>query len=240
MGMNTLLLASLMSFQSGSATPDHLLAAVRKGDLATVRTLLDADPTLVNTRDCEGVPAVRLALYYRHPGLADIFLERGAVLDLHDAAACGQLPRLRELLKTADVNSYSADGATALGLAAFLGHREAVELLLAHGAALNQTATNPAFPFAPLHSAMSAGHQDIFELLLAHGADVNVREGGGLTTLHEAAGLGSMLYVRLLLARGANPAAKTDDGKLPEDFARSRQHTEVAELLARARAVPRL
>lgn len=52
-----------------------------------------------------------------------------------------------------------------------------------------------------------------------------------MTALHEAAGLGNLEYVQLLLNRGADPAAKTDDGKLPEDFAIARNHHDVAEIL---------
>jgi ankyrin repeat protein len=122
-----------------------------------------------------------------------------------------------------------------LGLASFFGHREAVVFLLNHGTNIDMTATNPAFPFAPLHSAISAGHKDIVLLLLDRGANVNVREGGGLTVLHEAAGLGSAEYVKLLLERGANPGSKTDEGKLPEDLARERNFTGIAELLKNAR-----
>ena len=216
----------------------QFLDAVRKGDLAAVRSALQGDPALVNARGDDGVPAVRLAFYYRQPEMAKLLLERGPTLDVHDAAAAGQTARLRELLAAhpEQVNQLSADGATALGLAAFFSNVETVELLLNNGAHINQTATNPAFPFAALHSAMSAGHRDIVDLLLARGADVNVREGGGLTVLHEAAGLGNLDYIKLLLAKGANPRAKTDDGKLPKDFARERKFPEAADLLARAAA----
>jgi ankyrin repeat protein len=134
------------------------------------------------------------------------------------------------------VNSLSADGATALGLPAFFGHRDAVQFLLDRGARIDRTAKNPAFPFAALHSAMSAGHKSIVDLLLARGANVNVREGSGMTVLHEAAGQGNVEYVRLLLSGGANPAAKTDDGKLPEDFARARKFASVVEILELASA----
>jgi ankyrin repeat protein len=72
--------------------------------------------------------------------------------------------------------------------------------MLEHRAQINLLANNPVFPFAPLHSAMSAGHNDIVLLLLARGADVNVR-------------------VSLLLERGADAGARTDDGKLAEDLA---------------------
>jgi uncharacterized protein len=215
-----------------------LLAAIRKADGEAVRALLESDPSLVNARDGGGVAAVRVAMYHGQSQIARIFIEHDADLDVYDAAATGELRQLRELVigDPAQVNSYSTDGATPLGLAAFFGHLTAVELLLDCGARINMLATNPAFPFAPLHSAMSAGHREIVDLLLARGADVRVREGGGMTALHEAAGLGSLEYVQLLLKRGADAGAKTDDGKLPEDFARSRSHFAVAEVLSQARA----
>ncbi len=213
------------------------LDAVRKGDLAAVRALVEADPALLSARDGAAVGAARLALYYRQPEIARYLIQHGAALDFYDAAATGQTGRLRELLAAHPslVNSYSGDHATPLGLAAFFGHLDAVVFLLDHGAEINATATNPTFPFAPLHSAMSGGHKEIFLLLLQRGADVNVREGGGMTVLHEAAAIGDSGYVNLLLERGANPAAKTDEGKLPEHFARQRGFTAVADLLAKAR-----
>jgi ankyrin repeat protein len=213
-----------------------LLDSIRKGDATTVRALVESDPAIVNTREGD-LAAVRLAMYYRQPEIARYLIDQGATLDFYDAAAAGHLGRLRELLASdrSLVNSYSSDGATPLGLAAFFGHEDAVELLLEDGAQINTLAKNPAFPFAPLHSAMSAGHKDIVLLLLARGADVNVREGGGITVLHEAAGLGIIEYVNLLLAHGADPGARTDDGKLPEDFARDRKFPKVTDLLERAR-----
>jgi len=222
----------------GSARKAQLLTAVRKGDRAAVEAILASDATLANATGDDGVPAVRLALYYRQPAIGQVLVERGATLDFWSAAAMGRTTRLRELLRddAALVNRLSPDGATPLGLAAFFGNRESVEFLLNAGADMDRANTNPAFPFVPLHSAMSAGHAEVVDLLLARGANVNAREGGGLTVLHEAAGLGNMDYVRKLLAHGANPSAKTDEGKLPEDFAAAPQLSDVREALQKARA----
>jgi ankyrin repeat protein len=226
---------ALAAFSSDKAEP--LFQAIRAGNRDAVQSMVTADPSLINARGSDGVPAVRLAVYYGHPDISRMLLERGAVSDLYDAAACGLTDRLRDLLdkEPASVNTLSSDGATPLGLAAFFGHREAVELLLDRGAPINKLSTNPAFPFAPLHSAMSGGHKDIVDVLLARGADVNVREGGGMTILHEAAAIGNLDYVKLLLARGANADGKTDEGKLPEDYAQARKHADVVELLKKAR-----
>ncbi len=239
---NSLLLACLGALAATAAQDDPaaqqrlFLNAVRKGDAPTVQSLLAANRSLVDAV-ADGVPAVRLALYYRRPEIARLLVDRGADLDFFSAAAMGDSDRLRHLLRLEPglLNRLSADGATPLGLAAFFGHREQVEFLLDAGATINQAATNPAFPVVPLHSAMTAGHTAIVELLLARGADVNVREGGGITVLHEAAALGNLDYVRTLLARGANPAARTDKGELPEDLAQKANAPAIRELLVRAR-----
>ena len=230
------LAAFATAFPEAGEKTRRLLDAIRKGDATAVRVLIESDPDLVNTRD-GALPCVRLAMYYRQPEIARYLIDHGAALDFYDAAATGHLGRVRELLASdpALANSYSSDGATPIGLAAFFGHKDAVQFLLEHGAQIHTLAKNAAFPFAPLHSAMSAGHKDIVLVLLARGADVNVREGGGITVLHEAAGLGNTEYVSILLERGADPGARTDDGKLPEDFARGRRFANVADLLERAR-----
>ena len=240
--MKILLIACLfaalaVALPEGAERVRQFLDAIRKGDSGAIRTLLEAEPALVDARWSDGVPAVRLALYYRHPEIASMLIERGAALDVCDAASAGQLKRLRELVERDPslVNRYSSDGATPLGLAAFFGHRDAVEFLLDRGAKIDMPATNPAFPFVPLHSAMAAGHKAIVELLLARGADVKVREGGGMTVLHVAAALGNLEHVEMLLKRGADPGAKMDDGKLPEDFARERKFEAVADALVKAR-----
>lgn len=232
-----LCLAVAAVLSAGSEGIKELLDAVRKGDADTVRRLLDGQPALVDARGDDGVPAVRLAVYYRHPELVRAFIERGARMDIYDAAATGEWDKLKALLGRTPslLNSRSTDGATPLALAAFFGHRNVVEYLLDRGAAVNTLSTNPAFPFTPLHSAMSGGNREIFDLILSRGADVRVREGGGLTVLHEAAAIGSIEYVRLLLAKGADPDVRTDEGKLPEDFAVARHHPDVAALLANAR-----
>jgi ankyrin repeat protein len=62
----------------------------------------------------------------------------GGTTPLAQAALWGQLGLVRELLeKGADVKVTNGDGNTALHLAAFMCHPEIVELLLAHGAALD-------------------------------------------------------------------------------------------------------
>ncbi|MDP1665621.1 MAG: ankyrin repeat domain-containing protein [Methylobacter sp.] len=74
-----------------------------------------------------------------------------------------------------DVNTRNRYGQTALMLAAHAGHREVVEILIAHCANLNITAK---FGLSALMLAIVAGHADIARLLAEAGADLLLRATG--------------------------------------------------------------
>ena len=62
--------------------------------------------------------------------------------------------------------------------AAWGGHTEVAELLIAKGADVSAMGIE-----APLFAAVRRGHKEIVELLIAEGADVNAKGGiGGKTT----------------------------------------------------------
>jgi hypothetical protein len=53
----------------------------------------------------------------------------------------------------------------------------------------------------------------------------------GIGPVRLAAATGDAALARLLLDHGADPAARSDDGKLPADMARERGHLELAASL---------
>lgn len=210
-----------------------LLDAVRSGRVDEVAKLLDSDPALLQAAH-SGISAVRIAVYNRHPEIARLFVDRGALLDVFDASALGETARLRSLV-AADptlANAVASDGFTPLGLASFFGHPEAARLLLANGADPNLAAQNST-RVAPLHSAVAGGSDEIVRELLAHGADVHARQVLGFTALHGAAVEGSDEMICLLLDHGADPYEKNDAGKTPVDLARERGKEQAAQLLLR-------
>jgi TonB family protein len=104
---------------------------------------------------------------------------------IHDAAKEGNLAKVKALLKhnRKMVSSKDNNGSTPLHLAAWNGHKDIVELLLANKADVNAKDT---MGFTPLHRAAINGHKDVVELLLAHKADVSAKINEGMTPLDMA------------------------------------------------------
>jgi uncharacterized protein len=212
---------------------DDLFEAIDAGDEERVRALVEVRPEVAEERDPEGVSALRRALYAGRDGIANVLLDANPALDVFDAAAAGRARGLAEL-READrelARAWSSDGFTALHLAAFFGHEEAVEILLRHGAEVGAVARHAELQVAPLHSAAAGGHARIVSVLLEHGADPNARQGGGYTPLHAAAQNGDRESVEALLESGADPALANDEGQTAGALARAAGHDELDELL---------
>src|SRR5205085_2213331 len=126
-------------------------------------------------------------------------------LTIHEAASVGAVSRLEALLADdpSAVNAWSSDGFQPLGLAAFFGQRQAVELLLARGGQVNTPARHR-FGVTALHAALAGPAPDLARVLIAAGADVNAAQNSGETPLHETAFNGSIELTQLLLEQGAD------------------------------------
>jgi ankyrin repeat protein len=121
---------------------------------------------------------------------------------IDEAVEKGNFSKARALLNANANLVFSKDdyGYTPLHWAAFTGHKEVAQLLLAAGADAN--ATNN-FDDTPLHSAAQMDHRDVAEVLLASNADVNAGNNFGTTPVHMAALSGYKNVGELLLAHGA-------------------------------------
>lgn len=219
--------------KGGGRQMEELFRAIQAGDRARVERLLDGNLELAPAREPGGVSAVLTALYHGKQEIADRILAYRPTLDVFEAAAAGDVDRLRALLEgdRALSNVYASDGFTPLGLAAFSKRREAVHLLLEHGADPSRHSRN-SFSFAPLHSAVADDSDvEIARMLLDAGAPVDARNGQGGTALHTAAFTGHRQIVELLLERGADAHATRNDGKTPAGIARERGHIAIAGLL---------
>jgi len=113
------------------------------------------------------------------------------------------IPTLEHLVKSGvDVNLSTADGKTALMLAAQQGRKDLIRELLDAGAGINVTNTRGG---TALMYAALAGDTASSYLLLERGAKVNSQSSNGWTALMIAAVKGYDELVSLLLDRGADP-----------------------------------
>jgi ankyrin repeat protein len=146
----------------------------------------------------------------------------GRELDVHEASAVGDTPRLAALLleDPALVDAWSADGAQPLHFAAFFGYTEACGLLLDHGAdpGTHAQGFNGVAPINAAAASDAKPHEvatEIVGMLLDRGAAVDAAQGGGATALHSAAMVRNGELARLLVEHGADPERPMDDGRTP-------------------------
>ena len=148
-----------------------------------------------------------------------------------------------------DVNAADMAGFTPLINAASHGNLEAVRLLLAKGADVSARSGDGAFQkvkagtitlgsWTPLIAAAAYGSPELIKTLLDAGAQVNVADVRGMTPLMLAVAtdLQSAEVVRLLLAKGADPNAKSQAGETAMDWARKIGAPSTIEVLRRAGA----
>ncbi len=187
--------------------------AIASGDRVALATLLEADPSLARARDERGVSALLVARYHMREDLVALLRGHAGALDVCEAAAVGDVERLRELVavERRAVEERSADGFTPLHLACFFGHLEAARLLLDAGAPVDAVATNGT-ELRPLHGAAASRRAETVALLLERGADPDARQKGGYTALHAAAKHGDIAMARALVAAGASLDVRTDEG----------------------------
>lgn len=185
---------------------DDMLQAIELDDHETVAALLKRGVD-VNSVGPSGEPLLTLAARNGKPAVLKTLLVARPKLD-----------------------ARNAHGETALMLAAFSGHVEIVQQLLAKGAAVDQPG------WTPLSYAAARNRVEIARLLLKAGAKIDAEAANGTTALMMASREGHLAMVLLLLEHGANINHKTEAGYTPLEVAIAHGRREVAETLLRAGA----
>lgn len=174
--------------------------------------------------DRAGLPAILWAAERGHAPLLRILLQRG--VDINTAL---KTPK-RTTRRQEPVRREG--GETALHLAAFAGHQEAVRVLLSGGA--NTALQSTRLRETPLHKALKASSRSIAVIkLLADSsrAGINAQQVDGTSALHLAAIRGDRALVQLLLGSGATVDIKDMIGSTPFHWAVSHRHITVVKLL---------
>jgi len=210
-----------------------LFALADADDADALLAALDGAPTHA-VRTETGETVFLYSVYRGKTKCVEALRKRGG-LTLHEATAAGDLARVEACASEAPwtLQSLSADGWTALHLAAFLGHDAVVTRLLERGADARQWArafeTN-----LPIHAACAGRRigKAAFARLVAATGDPDVTPKHGCTPLMEAALQGSAELCDVLLAAGADRSRRHPDGKTAADFAREKGHAALARMLA--------
>jgi uncharacterized protein len=129
-------------------------AAVGMADRVT--ELLEAEPGLAAAWSDDGFTPLHLAAFFKHPEIAELLVDRGALVDV-----VARNDQLR---------------VTPLQSAAAARNEETAALLLERGADPNAQQLGG---FTPLHAAAQNGDEPLVELLLVHGADPSVTADDG-------------------------------------------------------------
>ena len=163
----------------------------------------------------------------RRPGILQLLLDSGAVVDARDGRGFTPLlwARSLEIFRTlreagADIRAQTDDGYTVLHRAALVADAATVKALIAAGLDPNAQTDSG---FTVLHQA---GSPETFKALRAAGADIHARTDRGYTVLHRAAWSLDAAAVESLIAAGLDPNAETNSGITPLLNAQSRETFE--------------
>lgn len=200
-------------------TPE-IFSLIEAGDATGLAELLGRAPEAVQARNADGLSPLMFACYRMQWELVAPLRAAAGTLDVFEAAAVGDVETLAELLEArpSGAAAWTADGFTALHLAAFFRQPEAVGRLLEAGADPSALARNGS-ELRPLHSAAASGELESVRLLLDAGADPNAAQAGGFTPLHAAARHGHEEMAAVLLGAGADTTLQTHDGQTASDLA---------------------
>lgn len=180
--------------------------AVALDDADTVRRMVGSSVNANQPNPVGGEPALVLAVREKSRRVVDVLLAH----------------------KGTDLEVRAPNGNTALMMAAWQDDFTTVQKLIQHGARVNQDG------WTALHYAAASGAAAVAQQLLAHGARIDARApavAGSYTPLMLAARERKAALVRLLLASGADPAARDGEGLTAAQIAERAGHTEIVKLL---------
>lgn len=137
-----------------------------------------------------------------------------------------------EQIKQQPILAQSKDtmGATPLHFAAIYGHVQLGRWLISKGAKVNSI---DYCGQSPLYMAAEAGRAAMCQMLIGHGAKINQPDQDMYTPLHAVM---NARCANILLAAGANIAAKDNHGLTPIFYAVSADRADVVKVLINSRA----
>jgi ankyrin repeat protein len=225
-----------------AAQADAIHDAARKGDLKKTLALIQADPTVVKSKDNLGDTPLHVAALHGNVEVAKALIEAGADVNAKNSyppflpADLGaflssnnhQDPAVLLTVHGNDAKDLQ-NGYTPLDLAAFsVRYKPMVELLVAKGADVNAQAASGA---TPAFWAVLREQKDELVFLLAHGANVNAADAYGDTLLDMALHLQYFTMIPILLDKGADVNAIDQSQHRPLTYALQMDDHKWADML---------
>ncbi len=238
------IIIGLNGVQLHAQTNTEFFQAVKTGDLNQVRSLLEAEPSLLESKDKDGNTPLIKACQTMNVDIAEYLIDKGADVNAKGALGITPLIAIRKrkdepydliqhLIKMgADVNAKFYPGVgdyTVLHTA--LGNVKITKLLIDNGADVN--AKN--LMGTPLQRAISNKNVEIAELLVESGAKLQEFSFGN-TELHLAAIKGRADHVPLLVKYGTDVDVQNEIGRTPLYYASMHGHRKTVEALIAAGA----
>jgi len=238
--MVAVLVIALLS--AGLAHADAIHDAARKGDLKKTLALIQADPTVVKSKDNLGDTPLHVAALHGNVDVAKALIDAGADVNAKNnyppflpgdlggflSSSNHQDPLVLLTVHGNDAKDLQ-NGYTPLDLAAFsIRYKPMVELLVAKGADVNAQAASGA---TPAFWAILRQQKDELVFLLDHGANVNAADAYGDTLLDMALHMQYFTMIPVLLDKGADVNAVDQSQHRPLTYALGMDDHKWADML---------
>lgn len=216
--------------------------AARKGDLKKVQALIQADPTVVNSKDNMGDTPLHLAALHGELAVAQALVAAGADVNAKNLAGPFTPGDLNDVLYSSNhkdpvslltvhgiIQADMKNGYTPLDMAAFsIRYMPMVKFLIDKGADVNAQASSGA---TPMFWAVMRQQKDELVYLMDHGGNVNLADAYGDTILDMVLHLQYFTMIQPLLDHGADVNAIDQGQKRPLTYALQMDDHKWADLL---------